>query len=336
MTSNIENKQRLYDFSQSVHDATPDTVEELLSEHYHENVTWHSHEPTNELQGVDAVATEFWEPLLSSFPDLEKNQHILFGGRYRDADWVCSTGNMVGTFEEDWNEIPATGHATWLQYGEFHRFEDGKIVETRVLIDVLDVMRQAGYRFIPAMAPEVVNPGPATNDGVQLGEHDPEESEQTLQLVKAMLFEGLNPMGEWTDETGGMEQYWHDDFMWYGPAGTGTSRGIDGFIENHAGPFHDALPDWKCGEEGGDHEARFAEGRYAATTGWPDVTATHTGDGWLGLPATDEFLEMRVMDFWRREGDLLAENWVFIDKIHLLQQMGVDIYERLREDKQHF
>ena len=41
-------------------------------------------------------------------------------------------------------------------------------------------------------------------------------------------------------------------------------------------------------------------------------------------------------DFWRREGDKLAENWVFIDKIDLLQQMGVDIFKRLRNDQQYF
>jgi hypothetical protein len=45
---------------------------------------------------------------------------------------------------------------------------------------------------------------------------------------------------------------------------------------------------------------------------------------------------MRVMDFWRREGDRLAENWVFIDKIDLLQQMGVGVFQRLRDDRQYF
>jgi hypothetical protein len=36
-----------------------------------------------------------------------------------------------------------------------------------------------------------------------------------------------------------------------------------------------------------------------------------------------------VIDVWRREGDLLAENWVFIDVVDLLQQLGVDVFERL-------
>jgi hypothetical protein len=40
---------------------------------------------------------------------------------------------------------------------------------------------------------------------------------------------------------------------------------------------------------------------------------------------------MRIIDVWRREGEKLAENWVFIDMIDLLDQIGVDVFERLRE-----
>jgi hypothetical protein len=39
----------------------------------------------------------------------------------------------------------------------------------------------------------------------------------------------------------------------------------------------------------------------------------------------------RVIDFWRREGDRLAENWVYIDMVDLLKQVGVDVFERVRE-----
>jgi hypothetical protein len=36
------------------------------------------------------------------------------------------------------------------------------------------------------------------------------------------------------------------------------------------------------------------------------------------------------MDFWRREGDRLDENWVMIDLIDLLLQMGLDVFARLK------
>ncbi len=39
---------------------------------------------------------------------------------------------------------------------------------------------------------------------------------------------------------------------------------------------------------------------------------------------------MRVMDFWRRDGDRFRENWVLIDIPELLLQMGFDMFTRLR------
>ena len=36
---------------------------------------------------------------------------------------------------------------------------------------------------------------------------------------------------------------------------------------------------------------------------------------------------MRVCDWWRREEDLLVENWVFVDIPHVLLQMGVDLFD---------
>jgi hypothetical protein len=41
-------------------------------------------------------------------------------------------------------------------------------------------------------------------------------------------------------------------------------------------------------------------------------------------PATGKAITMRVMDFWRREEALLAENWVFIDILDLMRQIGLD------------
>ena len=326
-----EHKQLVHEFSQRVHDTSAEHVEDLLAEYYHDDAEWHGPSPVDRLDGVDAIAEGYWGPLLTAFPDLEKNDYMLFAGEFEGGEWVCAAGNLVGTFEDDWLDIPATGHATWLRYGEFHRFEDGQIVETRHLVDVLDVLRQAGYEFFPSLAPEVVIPGPSTQDGVLLDEQDDEVSARSLQLVEDMI-DGLHDYAEHGLDGMGMERFWHEDFMWYGPAGIGSTRGIDGFQDYHQNPFLKAFPD----REVGHHDARLAEGNYCASTGWPAVVGTHLGDGWLGLPATGNHADMRVIDVWRREGDLLAENWVFIDMIDLLDQLGVDVFERVREDKQYF
>jgi len=325
-TRRVDHKRLVHDFSSTVRDASADDIGALLTEYYHENADWQGPAPVGKLDGVDAITTGFWEPLLTSVPDLQKNEYVLFGGSFDGAEWVCTTGRFVGTFERDWLDIPATGGPIWIQYGEFHRLEDSRIVETRTIFDVLDVIHQAGFRVLPSLAPEVVAPGPSTQDGVLLDDCDQESSDRTLQLVEDMIFEGLHSYEEAGLEGMGMEEYWHEDFMWYGPAGIGTTRGIDAFQACAQGPLLEALPD----RRGGNHISRIAEGNYCASTGWPSVTATHTGSGWLGLPATGREVEMRVIDVWRREGDLLAENWVFIDIIDLLEQLDLDVFDRLR------
>ena len=77
--------------------------------------------------------------------------------------------------------------------------------------------------------------------------------------------------------------------------------------------------------------ARPADGNYVASTGWPSVDATHTGYGWLGQQATNRKVGMRVMDFWRRDGDRFRENWVLIDIPDLLLQMGFDLFAQIKK-----
>ncbi|MDT3437167.1 ester cyclase [Haloarcula sp. 1CSR25-25] len=330
--STITDKERIHALSQTVHDTTPETVEEFISEHYQDDAVVRCPAPMDDCEGTEAIAQGLWEPLLTAFPDLQRNDYILLGNECDGEEWVAATGDLVGTFEHEWLDIPPTEQATFLRFGEFHRFEDGQIAETRLQIDMLDVLRQAGYTLFPSLAPEITIPGPATHDGVMLDDRDPTESEQTLQLVEDMIFEGLGSFEEEGLYGMGLDEYWHEDFMWYGPAGIGTTRGIDGFQEYHQGPFLEAFPDRWSDED----DVRFAEDTYAAWHGWPSMFATHTGDGWLGLPATGEDVTMRVMDFWRREEDRLAENWVFIDMIDLLDQIGVDVFGRIRNDSQYF
>ena len=52
-------------------------------------------------------------------------------------------------------------------------------------------------------------------------------------------------------------------------------------------------------------------------------------NGWASR-RPGEGLGMRVMDFYRLDGDLIAENWVPIDIIHVLCQLGVDVFARMR------
>jgi hypothetical protein len=50
----------------------------------------------------------------------------------------------------------------------------------------------------------------------------------------------------------------------------------------------------------------------------------------MGLPASDRTGEMRVVDVYRRAGEKLAENWIFIDIPHFLSCLGLDVLGRAR------
>lgn len=293
---------------------------------FHDDTDWNGSFPLNAQRGKANVLRELWQPLAHAMPDLERRDDMLIAGVFREGVWVSSTGHYSGNFVNPWLGIAPTGRVVNLRYGEFCRFENGLIVESYVIFDLLDLMRQADIWPLPAslgVAERV--PGPATRDGISLSPADAHESRQSLDLVEAMIAglmrydkKSLDSMEQW--------RYWHENFMWYGPAGIGTARGQACYRRDHQGPFLTAFPD----RVGGNHKARLGDGAYVSSTGWPSIRATHLGGGWLGCPPTGRAITMRVMDFWRREGDLLAENWVFIDIPDLLNQMGFDLFARMR------
>ena len=58
---------------------------------------------------------------------------------------------------------------------------------------------------------------------------------------------------------------------------------------------------------------------------------TLSGDGWLGIAPSDKEITMRSLDFWRCEGPLIRENWVLVDILDVYNQLGVDVFDRMRE-----
>ncbi len=297
-----------------------------LNDLYHADVRWHGPHPINEHKGSAAVLKAFWEPFLAALPDVERRDDILIAGTFKDGSWVGTSGYYTGTFVNDWLGIPATGGVLNVHFGEFSRLEEGKVCEVYLILDILDVIRQAG-RW-PAGLPKSPGitdraPGPASQDGAVLTDGDARESNSSLALVEAMI-KGLMSYDGRTLASMGMTRFWHPQMMWYGPTGIGSSRRLEGFEDVHQRAFLTAFPD----RVGGDHKARIGDGAYVGSTGWPSVRATHLGS-WLGVPATGRRISMRVMDFWRREGDLLRENWVFIDQLDLLLQMDFDVMAKI-------
>ncbi|SDD99841.1 SnoaL-like polyketide cyclase [Paracoccus isoporae] len=328
-------------------ESEPRDLRAALEGLYAADAQWRGSHPLNEMCGRDAIAELVWSPLQRAFPDLERRDLIFMGGRFEGRDYIAAMGHFCGTFARDWLGIPATGLPAYLRYGEVHQIEDGRIVQSSCLWDVLDLIRQAGFWPIaPSMGAEGMWPGPITADGIILTPQDPAEGARNLSQTLAMHA----TLGAYDDEAAEgrdgllnmpQKQHWHPRMMWYGPSGIGTARGLAGFVDCHQLPFRSAFPNRKGGgqwdeiaamkaEHGGGHYIRVGEGAYSVTAGWPSVFAMHQGGGFLGLAPTGRPVTMRVMDFYLHHEGLIRENWVPLDMLDLLNQMGVDVLARLQ------
>lgn len=329
---NQENKKLVWDLWQRLNWAQPQDVMNTLRPYVAQDVAWHGPHPINELMGLDNVVDGFWQPLHHSFANLTRTTDIFLGGHSENADWVTATGYFTGVFQHDWLGIPATGDKTHIRFGQFCVMQDGQIAESFLILDLLAVIRQAGFQVLPpARGAEGGRvPPPRTNDGVILLEQDELESRQTLQLVMAMV-DGMRRYDR--KDLGSMAQhlYWHPQFRWYGPCGIGTSRSLTEYQEFHQGPWLRAFPDRGTSRVGAGRRMGFVgEGMYAAGGIWDWTYATHTGS-YLGLEPTGKAITIRDFDWWRREGNQLIENWIPIDLVDIFNQLGVDLLARMRD-----
>ncbi len=336
---NQQNKSRVWDFWQRLNYASADQLMPLFQAVMQPDVNWNGSQPINQVVGVDAVVEQVWQPLLAAFPDLKRQTDVFLGGACGGEDWVTGRGYLVGTFVNDWLGIPATGRKTHIRFGQFYVMREGKIAESYVIFDMLDVIRQAGYQLLPpsrgAEGGKVI--ASMTEDGVLLTEQDAFKTRQTAQLVLQMV-NGLlrynrdRDGGDLRSMTGGDQ--WHKRFHWYGPSGIGSCYTLEEFEDFHQRPWLEGFGDRDHNFTGGrvlgfGEDTVLAEGNYAALGIWDAPYSRHNGN-YMGIPATGKVMTLRDFDWYRRSGNYLVQNWVPIDLVDLFLQLDVDLFARLQ------
>ena len=336
---NIANKRRVIEIMQAMTNERPDRLDEVARASFAADIVLNVTHPINEMRGVEAALERLWRPMRRALPDVERRDNFVAAGRYREANWIGCMGHFMGTFEHDWLGIPATRGVVSLRYCEGHELRQGRIAVSYVFIDFLDLMRQAGYFPIAeSLGAEMRWMPPLTRDGVILTPQDEDRSKRTIETILKMhaalgYYRGQAPTRAVLDEME-MVKHWHPNFMWYGPAGIGATRGLKGFENYHQIPFLVAFPDRGGSEQG--HFIRIGDGCFAVTGGWGYLQATHTGGELFGVPPTGRRIKMRVMDFYRCDDVTIVENWVPMDVPHILLQMGIDVFGRMRHQfRQH-
>lgn len=294
---------------------------DIVADRVAPDAVWHVAAPFGDLVGVEGI--EGWlTPLHRALGIVACHLAIVLAAPGPDDSTTVSvTGHLRGVQRADWLGIAAVGSPVSLRFGAVHRVgQDGRIGESWVLLDILDLANRAGVPNLPGRYDRRPVPDPAVPsvDGAVEADHAV-ASARSLALVEAMI-DGLMTFDGSDLASMGMDRFWSDDMRWYGPGGIGSTRSLRGFEDLHQRPFLAAFPDRVGG--GKAHVARFADGPFVATGGWPSVRASFGAAPYLGIPPHGGAISMRVMDWWRREGDLLVENWVLIDMIDLLEQLG--------------
>ena len=329
MTDFQAEKQIVRNFHADIAGASSETVAEVLARHVTADWHWRGMHPFHEQHGAQAVAAAFWSPLLSSLTRLQRRADIFMAGLNEidgfQGRWVVQMGHLMGLFDRPFLGVLPTGRIAMLRFVEFNRVADGRIVETAMFVDLPHLMIQAGQDpFPPQTGATLVQPGPMTHEGLMYDAQDPELGRRTLAAINAML---NNPQAadDGIDEATRLARVWHDDMIWWGPAGIGATYTIPRYIRQHCEPFDDALHHGYCFN---GHLCRMAEGHFGGFFGWANLTVQNAG-GYLGMTAGPGPSEMRVVDLYREQDGKLAENWIFIDILHYLAVQGLDVLGRM-------
>lgn len=339
---NIKNKNYIRKLLKEIAESSISNLKKSLNNAYHLDAELKAFHPINEIKGIDQIKEKLWEPLLIAFPDLERRDSLILGGNFQNKIFVSTFGHLTGTFTNSWFDVPANNKIINLRICEVHELKENKIIQSHVLIDLMDFVRQAGFWPInSSLGIEEMWPGPIIGNGCSFENLDDKLSHSSLEQSLTMQ-RSLNIKPETEEGTTNeiirekllqhpQKNYWHPKMMWYGPCGIGTARGLMGFINHHQLPFRKTFKKrdyWKLG-----HYVELGDGPYSMTAGWHTIEAIHGAKDWLGYEATGKQVTMRVMDFYLHNEGFIRENWVPIDIMHILKQIDIDVLNLIKERK---
>lgn len=301
--------------------ASSDDVREAVAGAYAPDATWTGSAPLGTMSGVGAIAA-FYGSAAAAFDGLIRTP--LLTASYRDEasghDVLAVLGFWGGTMRGDWLGLPATGRRHEIRSVEVHRLSGGRVVDTVAMLDLLDLAVQCGAadaRFVARSSGPWPGPSAPPNGDAAvsaavvqtwLGEvADPGEDLEVLRSARHLARLGRG-------------------FRWHGPAAIGSFDGGTAFVEGQQHPFRRSF----SARRGGSVDTSYrrivhgAEGSTVVSGAWPALVGSHTGGDWLGVPASGRDVALRIVDVYSVVDGLIGENWVMIDMVHALAQMGIE------------
>ncbi len=131
ITNNATNLRRI--FEEGMNQNKPEVFDELIAPTY---VNHNLPTPAPGPQGFKTMVGIFQ----NAFPDFHVDVADIIG----EGDLVSSRGYFTGTHQGNFQDIAPTGKRINVAYIDIWRFENGKLVENWVNLDMVGMMRQLG------------------------------------------------------------------------------------------------------------------------------------------------------------------------------------------------
>lgn len=213
------------------------------------------------------------------------------------ATRITGSGRHVGQFLN----IPASHAMVTMSGIAIHRVVNGKLLEHWGQVDAIALLTQMGA--IPASPAPPRLPAPA----IHRSDRDRVLSAAEMkQKIQHLFDDGMNPRNRAVLDDLIDPRYVNYSMPMSVPGPDGLQQVLD--------MFQSAFPDMHI-----VIEDTIAENDKAATRG--HFTATHKGT-FLNTPATGKAVTVGYIDIWKAHDGRFVENWVQMDMLGLLVQLG--------------
>lgn len=245
-----------------------------------------------------------------AFPAGLFNQMLFLG----DDVNASSMTYAIGVWEDKLGPLAPTFRRANVRIMDAYHVNGHQILHNWMMIDMLDLLRQAGRHPLPlSPLPQGRDFPPMAMEGLPAPLSPfvkAEDTESSRQVVLAVL------SAEWEGASDAMA-HWSEDMIWYGPVPFGMARGKAEYRRYFLKPLHEAFGDRRV-----SLDTIACEGQFCATHG--DLTGVHVGT-WLGHEATHAHLRLNFGMHWHVEEGQITESWAIFDLARCFSQIGVDL-----------
>ena len=254
------------------------------------------------------------------FDEVVFNQLLFLGEDTSASTTTYALARWYGEFAG----MQPTGDVVRLRICDFYRMRGERISYNWMMLDLPDLLRQAGRRVLP-QAPRLRDDGwfqpPSAMDGVPAPNSrltTPAAAEASRDVARAILDH------DWFERAGGAPSIasplWAKSMRFYGPSGIGFADSRHAYEEDVLGAVRGGLS-----ERSFELDVLTCEGAYCGAHG--HLRALHTGC-FLGERPTGRPVRLRIALHWHVVGGVATEGYAMFDAPALFGQLGIDLLAR--------